>query len=160
MTASAPDSGRVVVAASPAEIWAILHDPAALGRVLPGAESVVADGPDRVRAVLASRVAFMTVRADVVARYLDPEPERHLRLALDGQARGIAGEIHASIPFDLFAEPANRTEVRYSVELEMTGRLASMAGPMIRGQLPGQIGELVRNVEREAIRRRSESPTP
>lgn len=149
-----PAAERVVVDASPEEIWAILHDPAALGRVLPGAESVVADGPDRVRAVLASRVAFMTVRADVVARFLDAEPPRHVRLALDGQARGIAGEIHASIPFDLAPLADGRTEVRYSVALDVSGRLSAMAGPMIRRELPGQVAELVRNLDREAIRRR------
>ncbi|HEU4571970.1 MAG TPA: SRPBCC domain-containing protein [Candidatus Limnocylindrales bacterium] len=149
-----PAVERVAVAASPDEIWSILEDPNALARVLPDAESVEPDGPDRVRIVLASRVAFMTVRADVVARYLDPDPPRHLRLALDGTARGIPGEIHASIPFDIAPLADGRSEVSYSVALEMTGRLASMAGPMIRSQLPNQVRELVRNLEREAIRRR------
>jgi carbon monoxide dehydrogenase subunit G len=148
---SEPTVERTVVDASPEEIWAILEDPSALARVLPEAESVVADGPGQVRVVLASRIAFMTVRADLVGRYLDVEPPRHLRLALDGTARGISGEIHASIPFDLHALGARRTEVRYAVGLELTGRLASMAGPMIRRQIPEQVGALVRNVEREAI---------
>jgi carbon monoxide dehydrogenase subunit G len=150
---AAPD--RVVVAASPEEIWSILEDPAALERVLPDAESVVADGPNQVRIVLASKVAFMTLRADVLARYLDADPPRHLRLALDGQARGVPGEIHASIPFDIAPLDDRRSEVTFVVELELTGRLASMGGAMIRSQLPGQVRELVRNVEREAIRRRS-----
>ncbi|HEU4674198.1 MAG TPA: SRPBCC domain-containing protein [Candidatus Limnocylindrales bacterium] len=156
-----PSVERVVVDASPEEIWSILEDPAALGRVLPDAESVVADGPNQVRVVLASRVAFMTVRADLVGRYLEADPPRHLRLVLDGAARGVPGEIHASIPFDLrplatagTLAPA-RTEVRYAVGLELTGRLASMAGPMIRRQIPEQVAALVRNVEREAIRRRT-----
>ncbi len=150
-----PSVERVVVEASPDEIWAILEDPAALARVLPDAESVAADGSDQVRVVLASRVAFMTVRADLVGRYLEAQPPRHLRLALDGTARGVPGEIHASIPFDLRPLEPGRTEVRYAVGLELTGRLASMAGPMIRRQIPDQVAALVRNVEREAIRRRS-----
>jgi carbon monoxide dehydrogenase subunit G len=150
-----PTTGHVVVDASPEEIWAILEDPQALARVLPDAESVEADGPDRVRIVLASKVAFFTVRADLLGRYLDADPPRHLRLVLDGAARGVAGEIHASIPFDLRPLAPTQTEVRYAVSLEMTGRLASMAGPMIRRDMPEQIASLVRNVEREAIARRS-----
>ncbi|HEY3522745.1 MAG TPA: SRPBCC domain-containing protein [Candidatus Limnocylindrales bacterium] len=145
---------RVLVEASPDEIWAILEDPTALARVLPDAESVVADGPDRVRVVLASRVAFMTVRADLVGRYVDADPPHHVRLLLDGAARGVSGEIHASIPFDLEPVAPARTEVRYSVGLELTGRLASMAGPMIRREIPAQVASLVRNLEREAIARR------
>ncbi len=150
-----PISDRVVVDATPEEVWAILHDPAALDRVLPGAESVVPEGPDRVRAVLASKVGFFTIRADVVARYLDARPPHHLRLELDGQARGLSGDLHASIPFDLVALPGNRSEIRYSVAIEMSGRLASVGGGVIRKELPQSVQELVRNVEREAARRRS-----
>lgn len=150
---SQPTIDRVAVDATPEEIWSILEDPAALGRVLPDAESVVPEGPDRVRVTLASRVGFLTIHADVVARYVDADPPHHLRLVLDGQARGLSGELHASIPFDIVALDG-RSEIAYSVALEMTGRLASMGGGVIRGQLPGQVRELVRNIEREAIRRR------
>jgi 2-furoyl-CoA dehydrogenase large subunit len=150
-----PTVDQVEVGATPDEIWAILHDPAALGRVLPDAESVTPEGPDRVRVTLASKVGFLTIRADVLVRYLDPDPPRHVRLALDGQARGLSGELHASIPFDIVPRGTDASEIRYSVALEMTGRIASMGGSVIRAQLPGQVRELVRNVEREAIRRRS-----
>jgi 2-furoyl-CoA dehydrogenase large subunit len=152
-----PAQGEVVVAASPDEIWAILDDPEALARVLPGAESVVPDGPHRVRAVLASRVGFLTMRADIVARFVDADRPRHVRLEIDGSARGMSGDLHASIPFDLTPQEGSgevRTLVRYSVALEMTGRLRSMGGSVVRNQLPGQIRELVLNVEREVIRRR------
>jgi carbon monoxide dehydrogenase subunit G len=149
-------SDRVEVDATPEEIWSILEDPAALGRVLPDAQSVTPDGPDRVRITLASRIGFLTMHADVVARYLDPDPPRHLRLVLDGQARGLSGELHASIPFDIVPRGPGRSEIAYSVALELSGRLASMGGSVIRKQLPTQIRELVRNLEREAIRRRSE----
>jgi 2-furoyl-CoA dehydrogenase large subunit len=149
-----PTADRVEVAARPEEIWAVLEDPSALARVLPDAESVTPEGPDRVRIVLASRVGFLTLRADIIARYVDPQPPRHLRLVLDGHARGLSGEIHASIPFDIEPVGTDRSEIRYSVALEMTGRLASMGGGLIRTQLPQQVRELVRNLEREAIRAR------
>ena len=150
---------HVVVEATPDEIWAILQDPTALGRVLPDAESVVPDGPGRVRAVLASKIGFFTVRADVVARFVDPEPPHRVRLELDGVARGMSGDLHASIPFDLVALPSvsgvARTDVRYSIALDMTGRLAALGGNMLRGQLPGQGRALVSNLEREVVRRRA-----
>ena len=61
---------RLVVRATPEAIRAVIDDPDALARVLPGAESLVPDGPGRWRGVLATRVGFMTVRADAVATLL------------------------------------------------------------------------------------------
>ena len=56
---------RAVIRGSPSAVWALLDDPAALERVLPGAESIVATGEGRFHGVLASKLQFLTVRADV-----------------------------------------------------------------------------------------------
>lgn len=82
---------RVIVRASPEAVWAILGDADALQRVLPGAESIVAMGPDAFHGVIASRIQFMTVRADVDASYHDARPPRHLRLQLQGRPHGLPG---------------------------------------------------------------------
>ena len=144
----------VVISASPAAVWSILDDPAALGRVLPGCESIVAEGPGRFRAVLASKIQFLTVRADVAATYHDSDPPRHLRLELDGRPRGLAGSFRVSIPFDLAArDGGDSCQVTYRVDLQVTGRLASFGVPLMRDSLRRQVGELVRNIERELAAR-------
>ena len=141
--------GAVTVAGTPEAIWAILDDPEALGRVLPGCESIVREAADRFRAVLASRARFMTVRADVVATYLDADPPRHLRLDFEGRPRGLGGSFRASVPFDLIPLGDGRTEVRYSVEASAEGALAALGGGLIGDALKGQVDELVRKLERE-----------
>lgn len=142
--------------AAPVEaIWAIVDDPDALGRVLPGAESIVAEGGGRFRGVLASRIGFVTVRADVVAEVADAEPPGRFRLAIDGRPRGLAGSFRASVPVELEPLGADRTRVRYRVDLSVTGRLAAFGAPLLRDALRRQVGDLVRNVEAEAARRGS-----
>ena len=51
--------------------------------------------------MLASKLQFLTVRADVDAVFRDADPPRHLRLELAGRPRGLAGSFTVSVPFDL-----------------------------------------------------------
>ena len=149
MTASS--RGSVVIDGTRDAIWAILDDPDALGRILPGCESIVRDGP-AFRAVLAAKTGFLTIRADVTATYHDADPPSHLRLDLDGRPRGITGAFQASIPFDLVALDEAHTEVRYSIDTTVSGALASFGGGLIGGALTGQVDTLVRNLGRELAR--------
>lgn len=153
---------RVVINAPPEAIWALIEDPSALARVLPGAESISATGPDTFHGVLAARVQFLTLRADVDASYHDADPPRHLRLELTGRPRGLAGSFTVSIPFDLAPaaqEPggAVATEIRYAVELQVTGRLTSFGAPLLRDTFRRQISQLVSNVDRELTSRTRET---
>jgi 2-furoyl-CoA dehydrogenase large subunit len=148
--ASEPIRDTATIAASPETIWAILHDPAALARVLPGVESREPDGPDRFRGVLVAKAGFFKIRADVIAWLLDADPPRHVRLELAGRVRGIGGEYVASVPLDLTPIEEGRTRVDYTVGVELTGALARMGGSKIGDGLRSQVDDLIRNVEREA----------
>ncbi|HEY3522385.1 MAG TPA: SRPBCC domain-containing protein [Candidatus Limnocylindrales bacterium] len=142
-----------IVGGPPEAVWSIIEDPAALARVLPGAESIVADGPGRFRGVLATRIQFLTVRADVVATFHDADRPRHLRLMIEGRPRGLAGSFTVSVPFDLeprsAADRRAGTGVRYAVDLQVTGRLATFGAPLLRDTMRRQIAALVANVDRE-----------
>jgi 2-furoyl-CoA dehydrogenase large subunit len=143
-----PNVDEVVIAGAPEAIWSILDNPSALGRILPGCESVSATGPATFRLVLAVKVMFMTIRADVSAAYDELDEPRHLRLTMDGRPRGVSGTFVASIPIDLIPE-GDRTRVRFSVDLEVTGALASFGPDAIRGAMHDLVGQLARNMERE-----------
>ena len=147
--AGGASADRVEIAGTPEAIWSILDDPAALGRVLPGCESVEPDGPDRLRLVLVSRVQGMTLRIEAVATFSERRPPSHLRLELVGTARGIGGTVRVVVPFDLEAVDPGRTQVSYAIDLKVTGMLAMAGTRAIRDALRAEIGQLVRNVERE-----------
>lgn len=140
---------QVVIGATPEAIWAVLDDPVALGRILPGCESIVRDTPDRFSAVIASKVQFMTVRSDVVVSLLDADRPHHLRLLLEGKPRGFGGSFRLDVPFDIAPTADGRSTVAYRVGLELGGALAGFGGATLSDTLRRQIGELVQNVDRE-----------
>ena len=147
--AGGASADRVEIAGTPQAIWSILDDPAALGRVLPGCESVEPDGPDRLRLVLVNRVQGMTLRIEADATFSERRPPSHLRLELAGTARGIGGNVRVVVPFDLEPVDPGRTLVTYAIDLKVSGMLALAGTRAIRDALRAEIGELVRNVERE-----------
>jgi carbon monoxide dehydrogenase subunit G len=158
---------RAVIHGSPQAVWALIQDPSALARVLPGAESIVATGDGMFHGVLASKLQFLTVRADVDAVFHDADPPRHLRLEMAGRPRGLVGSFTVSVPFDLTgvvapespAGPSSTlTEVSYAVDLQLTGRLASFGAPLLRDTLRRQVAVLLANVDRELAEREDGRP--
>jgi uncharacterized protein len=141
-------SERVRVAVPRQRLWEVFEDPVALASVLPGCESLEADGPGRYRAVLATRLQFLTLRADATATLRDLQPPDTLTLVLDGRPRGLAGSFSATIPIRLDAVSEDVTDVEYEVDLAMTGRLAAFGTPILRDTMRRQVRELVANVER------------
>jgi carbon monoxide dehydrogenase subunit G len=130
--------------------WAVINDPAAIGRILPNAESVASDGAGGLNIVVAVKQFLMTVRVDLHATWHDVEPLHHLRLQLDGRPRGLGGALHLSVPVDL--EPiASGTRVGYRGVLELEGSVASFRR-QLEEILREQVASLVRAVEREANR--------
>jgi carbon monoxide dehydrogenase subunit G len=130
-------------------LWPVFEDAAALARVLPGCERLESLAPGVYRGVLASKLQFLTLRADVDARILDVERPDRLRLEIDGRPKGLAGGFRASIPIELVPADRSGTLVRYSVALSTTGRLATFGAPILRDTFRRQVAQLVANLERE-----------
>jgi carbon monoxide dehydrogenase subunit G len=139
---------ELFVAAERGRIWPVFEDTAALARVLPGCERLEAAGPATYRGVLATKLQFLTIRADVTASLTDLHPPDHLQLELDGRPRGLTGGFRAIIPIDLVAD-ASGTRIRYRLELTTSGRLASFGAPLLRDSFRRQVAMLVANLERE-----------
>jgi carbon monoxide dehydrogenase subunit G len=139
---------QVVVAVERVRIWSVFDNAAALGRVLPGCERLEGTGPGTFRGVLATRLQFLTLRADVTASLVDAQRPERIRLELDGRPRGLAGGFRAVIPID-FAEDAAGTVVHYRLDLTTSGRLATFGVPLLRDTFRRQVAMLVGNLESE-----------
>lgn len=147
---TAPPIEHVHLRSTPETAWAALDEPEVLCRALPGCDSLERDGHDRFRAVLSSRVAFMTVRVDVVARYAEIDRPRHLRLVMDGSPRGLAGSFHAEIPVDIARAADGGSDVEYSVRITVEGALRAIAGPAIEDGLRREFAQALRTLDEKS----------
>jgi uncharacterized protein len=130
-------------------LWPVFDDAGLLARVLPGCEHLEAVEPRVYRGVLASRLQFLTMRADVTARVLDVRMPEALRLEIEGRPRGLAGSFRASIPIELVVDAEPGTVVTYEVSLTTSGRLSAFGLPILRDTFRRQVADLISNIERE-----------
>jgi len=137
----------VVVRVPRARIWEAFADADLLGRILPGCEELIATGEGAFRGVLATRLQFLTLRADVTATLADRAFPDRLQLLLDGKPRGLAGGFRAVIPIEL-TEAGESSRIHYSVDLTTSGRLATFGAPILRDSFRRQVVTLIANLER------------
>jgi hypothetical protein len=137
----------VTVHAPRDRIWPVFGDAALLAQVLPGCEHLEATGPATFQGVLATKLQFLTLRADVTATIADAQPPDQLRLELEGRPRGLAGGFRAAIPIVL-SDAGAETRVHYQLDLTTSGRLATFGAPILRDSFRKQVATLVANLER------------
>jgi 2-furoyl-CoA dehydrogenase large subunit len=144
---------EVRIRGTAAEVWAFLWDAAALGRVLPGCESIRAERPGRYVLVLAVRTSLLTVRTDATAEIRDAVAPHAAVLTLDGTPRGVGGAFHVEVPLSLVDEAGSqgmRTRIGYDVEVRVSGGLAAF-GTMLREAIEGQVRGLAADIEAEIL---------
>jgi carbon monoxide dehydrogenase subunit G len=139
----------VVVAAPRERLWALLDDVGALKRILPGCEELEEEGERRYRAVMSTKLPFMTLRVSGTALLDDLRPPDHVRLEISGRPLGLVGGFTVSVPIDVTTTDDGGTRGSYAVDLQLTGRLASFGAPILRAQVKAQVREMIGNLERE-----------
>jgi carbon monoxide dehydrogenase subunit G len=139
----------VVVAAPRERLWALLDDVGALKRILPGCEELEEEGERRYRAVMSTKLPFMTLRVSGTALLDDLRPPDHVRLEISGRPLGLVGGFTVSVPIDATTTDDGGTRGSYAVDLQLTGRLASFGAPILRAQVKAQVREMIANLERE-----------
>lgn len=140
---------EVVVAAPRERLWALLDDVGALKRILPGCEELEEEGERRYRAVMSTKLPFMTLRVSGTALLDDLRPPDHVRLEISGRPLGLVGGFTVSVPIDVTTTDDGWTRGSYAVDLQLTGRLASFGAPILRAQVKAQVREMIANLERE-----------
>lgn len=140
---------EVIVAAPRERLWALLDDIEALKRILPGCEELTEEGERRYRAVMRTKLSFLTLRVSGTALLDELRPPDHVRLEISGRPLGLVGTFTVSVPIDAFETDTGGTRGAYAVDVQLTGRLASFGAPILRAQVRSQVREMIANLERE-----------
>ncbi|WP_376794313.1 CoxG family protein [Thermogemmatispora sp.] len=138
-------NGAVSVRAAREEVWQIFMDPAQLCRVVPGCEEARRLDDTHYEALLAVKIQFMTIRARAHGTLLEAREPEHLVAEMVGEPLAMAGAFRSHLVVDLIPI-AGGTEVRYTIELSMLGRLASLGEAIIRATANRLASQFASNV--------------
>ena len=124
-------SGSYKLPADPDTVWAVLLDPDALAKSIPGAKSLTPDGENAYTVDLSVGVA--TIRGDYSGRVeiVDREPGTSFRLNVDG--KGAKGAIQGSALFTLRESKPGETEVQVEGEGQIAGLFSRVGQRMLGG---------------------------
>lgn len=124
--------GNVTVTAPRERVWQVLLDPVQLCKVIPGCEGAKQLDATHYEAMLTVKVQFMTIRSHARGTLLEAEAPRRMVGELVGEPTAMAGAFRARVTIELVAINAQTTNVRYSMDMTLLGRLASLGEAMVR----------------------------
>jgi 2-furoyl-CoA dehydrogenase large subunit len=139
--------GEVRLPAAPADVYAVLMDPAALARVIPGCSALVPEGEHRYRADVTVGVGMIKARYAAQVSLTDLHPPHSLRLS--GTGISSAGTAKGSGVVTL--EPdGSGTRLRYDYEAEVSGKVAAVGSRMLEGAARIVLRQLFDQLGRQA----------
>ena len=151
-------SGEITVAVDRSTAFAVVRNPARLARCIPGCKDLRELGPDRYSAVLTSQVAFMTMSFNVTIDVTRIDEPSTLEAKIAGDAVGLAGHIVATARLQLDEAPDNRTIVRYTTEMGLTGKLGGLGQSVFKATSAKMAREFGENLKAEIERGEAEPP--
>ena len=139
--------GEVEIAATPEQVFAVLLDPAALARVIPGCHALVADGPNRYRADVTVGVGLVKARYAARIELSEIDAPRRLRLAGTGRSSLGTGGGDGVVTLE---ETTSGTILRYDYRAQVGGKVAMVGGRMLEGAARIIVAQLFDSLGRQA----------
>ena len=150
-------NGEIIVDLDRAAVFAFVSDPVRLAQCIPGCSDLREIAPGRYAAQLTSRVAYITVKFKVIAEIVKMEPPSAIEVKLTGDAIGLAGRLVAGAAIEL-ADAGERTAIRYSAEVTLSGKLGGLGQPVFRAKSAELAQEFAANLKAALERKPGEVP--
>lgn len=122
--------GKVDIAATPDRVFAVLLDPVALARVIPGCHSLEAVGPNQYKADVTVGVGLIKARYEARIQLSDLDPPHRLRLAGTGQSSLGTGSGDGQVWLEA---TATGTRLHYDYQAQVGGKVAMVGSRMLEG---------------------------
>ncbi|MFL9894516.1 xanthine dehydrogenase family protein molybdopterin-binding subunit [Paraburkholderia sp. RL17-381-BIF-C] len=139
--------GSVDLPASPAAIFAVLLDPNALAKVIPGCHALEAEGTNQYRADVTVGVGMIKARFEAKIGLSEIDAPHRLRLA--GAGMSSLGSARGSGLVEL-TPSENGTRLSYDYEAQVSGKVAAVGGRMLEGAAKVVLRQLFESLGRQA----------
>jgi 2-furoyl-CoA dehydrogenase large subunit len=139
--------GTVDLDAKPEAIFAVLMDPQALAKVIPGCHALEATGPNQYRADVTVGVGMIKARFEARIGLSDIDAPHRLRLA--GAGSSPLGTARGEGLVEL-TPTEQGTRLSYDYEAQVSGKVAAVGGRMLEGAAKVVLRQLFESLGRQA----------
>lgn len=144
--------GMVEIAATPEQVFAILLDPQALARVIPGCHGLTAIGPHRYLADVTIGVGLIKARYQATIELSEIDRPRRLRLAGSGLSSLGNGAGDGLVTLEA---TSTGCRLNYDYQAQVGGKVAMVGSRMLEGAARVIVAQLF-----EALGRQAAGPRP
>jgi carbon monoxide dehydrogenase subunit G len=125
---------RFTVRAPVEKVWAFLRDPQQVAPCIPGTESIDVIDDRHYHVVAGARVSFLSVSFAMNVTVTEIEEPVRLVSVAEGMDPRIKERMKLRSTLTLEPKGADATEVSYSIDLNVFGKLASLGFAVIKGK--------------------------
>jgi len=111
--------------APPAEVWALLLDPAVMGACVPGMKSIEVVSDAEYLAEMHVKIAFVSARFKIRTTVVETRPPHYLRSQGTGEDASVASSLKQVSELFLAELADGQTELRMKIKVDMLGRLGT-----------------------------------
>lgn len=113
------------LAASPAQVWALLLDPQAMGQCVPGMQSIEVLSPDEYAAQMHVKVSFISARFKLRTRIVERREPHYLKAEGTGEDTSVASSLKQTTEMTLEPAADGGTDLRLKVKVDLLGRMGT-----------------------------------
>jgi uncharacterized protein len=125
---------RFTVQAPVEKVWAFLRDPQQVAQCIPGTESIDVVDDRHYHVVAGARVAFLSVSFAMNVTVTEIEEPVRLVSVAEGMDARIKERVKLRSTLTLEPRGTDATDVSYSIDLSVFGKLASLGFAVIKGK--------------------------
>ena len=125
---------RFTVQAPVDRVWAFLRDPHQVGRCIPGTERIDVIDDRHYHVVAGAKVSFLSVSFAMNVTVTEIEEPLRLVSVAEGMDARIKERVKLSSALTLEPRGPAATEVTYTIDLTIFGKLASLGFGVIKGK--------------------------
>jgi carbon monoxide dehydrogenase subunit G len=126
-------SGEFTVKAPRQTVFDTLRDPTAFVRFVDGVQNLKEIDPTHYEAEFETKVAYMKFRFNVTVEVTKIETPGVIEAKIEGTPLGVVGRLTAKST-TMLTEMGDETNVVYSVESTLAGKLGSIGQPVLRSK--------------------------
>lgn len=129
------------------DVWEVFMNVEKLASCVPGCENMVALSETEYEADMDIKTKFMKIRFKANGQLKDMVEGEELNVEMVGKPMKLAGLFKSKMKVQLEELDDGQTKVTYAMDLQMTGRLASLGDVLMRGTVKKSGDEFAENVQ-------------
>jgi len=149
---------RIVVDVPRETVIEEMQKPAMLERTIPNCSNVDEIAEHEYHAEVNERIAMMSLDMELDIDVIRFNPPDDFAVAISGHGDGSDTRVSAEANFDLSEVESGKTAIDFEMDIDVSGKLASLGFRMIRSTVEQRTDEMIANIE-EAFAESSVSST-